>query len=152
MTAGSHATSLAQPDHRRSLHDPAHCIQRVADAITAHDLDALTACFAPDYRSEFPAHPARAFQGHAMLGANWSQFFQLVPDISTAIVRLVADDDVIWVEWEWQGTRGDGAPFLQRGVAVQHIQDEQIDWVRLDVEPVQPDDHPPVLVTPSEAA
>src|SRR5947209_11573753 len=36
-----------------------HMIQ----ALNRHDLDAMVACFAPDFRSEQPIHPERNFTG-----------------------------------------------------------------------------------------
>ncbi|WP_425583447.1 nuclear transport factor 2 family protein [Streptosporangium oxazolinicum] len=38
-------------------------VNRLIEAINAHDLDALTATFAHDYTSAWPAHPARSFNG-----------------------------------------------------------------------------------------
>jgi hypothetical protein len=38
-------------------------IARLRDAMNAHDLDAMAALFAPDYRSEQPLHPNRGFGG-----------------------------------------------------------------------------------------
>ena len=43
---------------------PTVVIERIRQAINRHDLEALAACFDPDYRSEFPAHPDRTFGGH----------------------------------------------------------------------------------------
>ena len=54
-------------------------IERIREATNQHDLDALVACFAPEYQSAFPAHPDRAFQGHAQLRKNWTQIFRTVP-------------------------------------------------------------------------
>ena len=36
---------------------------RLLAALNAHDLDAFVDCFAADYHSEQPAHPARTFVG-----------------------------------------------------------------------------------------
>jgi ketosteroid isomerase-like protein len=35
--------------------DPMAVVRRLQDATNRHDLDALVACFAPDYLSEIPA-------------------------------------------------------------------------------------------------
>ena len=55
-------------------------LQRLREAINRHDLDALAACFEPDYHSEFPAHPDRTFRGHEQMRKNWSQIFGAVPE------------------------------------------------------------------------
>lgn len=121
--------------------DPASCMLRVQQAINQHDLDALTACFAPDYRSTFPAHPDRAFEGHGQMRANWSQIFATAPDVQAGLLRTAVDGDTVWTEWEWRGTRVDGLPFLQRGVTIQGVRDGLIHWVRLYIEPVQQGGH-----------
>jgi ketosteroid isomerase-like protein len=50
-------------------------VDRMTDAINRHDLDALTACFAPVYASTFPAHPARSFTGRDQVRRNWETIF-----------------------------------------------------------------------------
>lgn len=116
---------------------PAAVIERLRDAISAHDLESMAACFDPDYGSEFPAHPERAFRGHASMRANWSQIFGAVPNIRAELVRCSADGNTTWAEWDWMGTRRDGMPFHQRGVTIQGIAGGRIVWVRLYMEPVQ---------------
>jgi hypothetical protein len=121
----------------QSAADPAECIRRIQEAINQHDLDALTACFDPHYKSEFPAHLERAFSGHAQMRANWTQIFGNVPDIHAELIRVIAYDDTVWSEWDWQGTRVDGVRFWQRGVTLQGVQNGQVVWVRMYMEPVQ---------------
>ena len=112
-------------------------LQRLREAINRHDLDALAACFEPDYHSEFPAHPDRTFRGHEQMRKNWSEIFGAVPDIEAALLRYASEGDTAWAEWEWTGTRSDGAPFAMRGVTVQGVRQDRIAWVRLYMEPVQ---------------
>lgn len=59
-------------------------LRRLQEATNAHDLDALVACFAPDYRNETPAHPSRSFQGNEQVRANWRQIFEFVPTSNPA--------------------------------------------------------------------
>jgi ketosteroid isomerase-like protein len=112
-------------------------MERLRDAINAHDLEAMVACFAPDYDSLFPAHPDRAFRGHQQMRANWTQIFGGVPDLHATLVRAAADGETVWAEWEWHGTHRNGAPFAMRGVTVQGVRDSRIAWVRLYMEPVE---------------
>jgi ketosteroid isomerase-like protein len=112
-------------------------IERMRDAINAHDLDTLAACFAPDYASEFPAHPDRAFRGTEPMRRNWTQIFAGAPDIVATLLRCAAEGETVWSEWEWNGTRADGMPFAMRGVTIQAVRDDQIIWARLYMEPVQ---------------
>ena len=48
---------------------------RLLAAMNAHDLDAFVACFAPNYHSEQPAHPSRAFDGSDKVRENWTSVF-----------------------------------------------------------------------------
>jgi ketosteroid isomerase-like protein len=107
------------------------------DAVNRHDLDALTACFAPDYASDFPAHPDRAFRGHTQMRKNWTQIFGGVPDIAATLLRSAAEGDTAWAEWDWRGTRVDGAPFAMRGVTVVGVAEDRITWARMYMEPVE---------------
>jgi ketosteroid isomerase-like protein len=112
-------------------------LERLREAVNRHDLDALAACFDPDYHSEFPAHPDRTFRGHEQMRKNWTQIFGAVPDIEAVLLRCASEGDTAWAEWEWTGTRSDGAPFAMRGVTVQGVQHDRIAWTRLYMEPVQ---------------
>ena len=43
--------------------DTTSIAHRLAAATNAHDIDALVACFADDYRNDTPVHPSRGFRG-----------------------------------------------------------------------------------------
>ena len=110
-------------------------VERLLGAVRHRDLDALTACFAEDYRNETPAHPARSFAGLAQVRRNWEQIFAAVPDL-TADATWIADDRTIWSEWEMRGTRRDGEPHLMRGVVIFGLRDGNAAWARFYLEPV----------------
>jgi ketosteroid isomerase-like protein len=112
-------------------------IERLRDAINAHDPDAMAGCFDPDYDSTFPAHPDRAFQGSEQMRRNWMGIIGGVPNLRATLVRCSVDGETAWAEWDWQGTGRDGEPFHMRGVTVQGVRDGRIVWVRLYMEPVQ---------------
>jgi hypothetical protein len=114
-------------------------MDRLLEAMNAHDLDAFVDCFAQDYRSEQPAHPGRAFVGSAQVRENWSGVFAGVPDLRAELVLSVTLDGVEIGEWRWSGTHTDGAPFAMRGVIVTGIDDSRIAWGRLYMEPVEQD-------------
>jgi ketosteroid isomerase-like protein len=117
--------------------DPSAVIARLQLAANAHDIDAIVACFAPDYRNETPAHPARNFVGREQVRRNWTQILAAVPDISTAIVSSAASSDTVWTEWEHRGTRRDGSLHLMRGVIVFVVADALIASARFFLEPVE---------------
>lgn len=120
-------------------HAPQAVVERLRVATNAHDLDALVACFADDYRNETPAHPGRSFEGRAQVRANWTQIFAGVPDITAEITASVVDGDVVWSEWEMTGTRRDGVPHAMRGVIVFGTADDVITSARFYLEPVDSD-------------
>jgi ketosteroid isomerase-like protein len=115
---------------------PRAMVKRLTDAVNTHDLDALTRCFAEDYRNETPVHPARGFRGRAQVRRNWEQIFAGVPDI-TAEVHSIADSDTVWSEWEMRGTRRDGSPHLMRGVVIFGVEGNEATWARFYLEPVE---------------
>jgi ketosteroid isomerase-like protein len=112
--------------------------RRLLDAMNVHDLDAFTDCFAPDYRSEQPAHPNRAFRGADQARRNWEGVFAGVPDFSAELLALaVADGGVELAEWRWSGTHTDGSAFTMRGATVFGVEDGRLAWGRLYMEPVE---------------
>ena len=97
---------------------PLAAIERLRSAMNTHDLEALVACFAADCVSEHPCHPDRSFTGADQVRRNWTQILSGVPDLEANLVSSRADDDRVWCEWEWSGTRHDGAPHLMRGTTI----------------------------------
>jgi ketosteroid isomerase-like protein len=117
--------------------DPAASFRRLSDAMNRHDIDAFVACFAPDYHSEQPTHPDRKFVGSAQVRENWSGIFAGMPDFHAEIIRLTVQDDTVWVEWHWQGTRADGTATEFRGVCLFGVQNNLIAWGRLYMETIE---------------
>lgn len=113
-------------------------ILRIQQAIDAHDLDALVDCFAGDVESVQPVHPQRTFRGADQVRKNWQQILAAVPDLRTGLVRYALGSDCAWAEWDWAGTRIDGAPQRMRGVTIQAAgPDGRAAWVRFFMEPVE---------------
>ena len=118
---------------------PLDRIERLRQCIDAHDLDGVVDCFAIDYVNETPLHPGRGFTGRAQVRRNWEQIFAGVPDISASILRSAVDGSTVWSEWEMQGTRLDGTPFLMAGVGIFDIRDGRAAHCRFYLDPVDPD-------------
>jgi limonene-1,2-epoxide hydrolase len=114
-------------------------INRLAVAMNAHDLNVVAGLIDEDYRSEQPAHPARAFTGRAQMLANWEAMLAGIPDFHAEICRSVQDGEVTWTEWRWSGTRSDGQSFEMRGVTLFEVADDQIVAGRLYMEAVERD-------------
>jgi hypothetical protein len=119
--------------------DPAGAIvAAVAAAMNAHDLDAMVALFAPDYRSEQPLHPARGFDGREQVRTNYGVLFGEIPDFRADVLRHATIGDEVWSEWRMHGTKSaDGSPFEYRGMSVWGVREGLIAWARLYFEPVE---------------
>ena len=113
--------------------------ERLSAAMNAHDVDAFVACFHPDYESEQPAHPSRAFRGRDQVRDNWSAVFAGVPDFRSELVRAAVSGETEWSEWRWRGTQSDGTPLDMAGVIVLGVREDRVGWARLYVEPVERD-------------
>jgi len=117
--------------------DPKTVVEKVRRAMNAHDLEGLLALIDPDYESEQPAHPDRAFQGREQVRKNWGSIFSRVPDLRADVLRTVVDGDTVWTEWHWHGVRGDGTKFDYRGVTLFRIYNGKLMAGRLFMEAVQ---------------
>jgi ketosteroid isomerase-like protein len=109
---------------------------RLAAATNAHDVDALVACFADDYRNETPAHPPRGFRGVDQVRRNWTRLFAGIPDLTSRVLATAVDGDTVWSEWEMSGHRTDGAVHLMRGVIIFTVENEEATRARFYLEPV----------------
>jgi ketosteroid isomerase-like protein len=116
---------------------PLPVVERLRDAINAHDLDALVDCFAPDFHSELPTFPDASFTGNENVRRNWGGMLATVPDITAEIVGWISDGDSIWVEWQQQGTQRDGRAHHARGVVIFTVVDGRIASNRFYVHPVR---------------
>lgn len=112
-------------------------IDRLADAINKHDIEALTACFAPSFANDWPAHPARSFTGTEQVRRNWEAIFQAHPAVKAEIVRRVHSGNETWAEWEFTSEIHDGAQFWQRGVIVVEANEDFIVKATFYMEPVE---------------
>ncbi len=124
-------------DETETHAEPAAVVRRLERATNEHDLEALVACFASDYRNETPAHPERGFTGRDQVRANWSQIFAAIPDLTCQVLGCTVEGAAVWSEWEHRGTRADGTPHLMRGVIIFGVADGVVAWARFYLEPVQ---------------
>ena len=114
-------------------------LERLLDALNRHDLDAMVDCFADDYRSEQPAHPARAFVGADQVRKNWGAMLGQIPDLRAELIASAVEGDAVWAEMRWTGTKADGAPLDERGVSILGIRDGRVARGRLYMEEVEGD-------------
>ena len=129
--------SQEQGQDAQTYSSPKAVFERMIQATNRHDLEAVVAFFAPDYRSEQPFHPERNFVGPAGVRKNWSFFFTTIPDIQIEILGEVEEGDTVWAELHFHGTQTDGKKHAVRGVTLQGIQADQIIWARMYIETVQ---------------
>lgn len=112
---------------------------RLHAAMNQHDLEAFLGCFDPQYLSEQPAHPDRAFGGVEQVRKNWSALFSGIHDFQADLLRSSMDGEAVWAEWEWRGTKPDGSRILLRGVTIFGVEEDRFRWGRLYMEPVEVD-------------
>jgi ketosteroid isomerase-like protein len=106
-------------------------------AANRHDLEALVACFAPDYRGELPFTPEGNFIGQAGVRKNWSAFFSTLPDFQVEVRSLAVEGDTVWSELFFHGTQADGTKRMMQGVGIMGMQSGKIAWGRLYQNTVQ---------------
>ncbi len=123
--------------HDDTIDGTAGVLTRLERATNARDINTLVACFAPDYRNETPAHPARSFIGREQVRRNWEQIFAGIPDLTAKVLRSAVNGNEAWTEWEHRGTRRDGSMHLMRGVVIFGVSDGLLSWARFYLEPVQ---------------
>ena len=123
--------SQEQVQVAQTYSSPKVVFERMIQASNRHDLEAMVAFYAPDYRSEQPIHPERNFVGPAGVRNNWNSFFTTIPDIQVEVLGEVEEGDTVWAELLYHGTRTDGKKHAVRGVTLMGIQADQIIWTRL---------------------
>jgi ketosteroid isomerase-like protein len=116
---------------------PRSVLERLQTAQNQHDLEAFLDCFDPDYQSEQPVHPDRAFGGREQVRKNWSAMLSSTPDFRSELLRAAIEGDTGWAEWHWFGTRTDGTQFEMRGVTIFKVRNDRITRQRLYMEPVE---------------
>jgi len=126
--------------HDDTIDGTAGVLTRLERATNARDINTLVACFAPDYRNETPAHPARSFVGRDQVRRNWEQIFAGIPDLTAKVLRSAVNGNEAWTEWEHRGTRRDGSLHVMRGVVIFGVADGLLAWARFYLEPVDSGD------------
>ena len=106
-------------------------IERLRDAVNAHDPNAMIAVMAPEYRSEQPIHPNRGFGGRDQVHKNWTAIFAAIPDMRLEVLRDLDDGTTSWSEWEFLGHYTDGSAYDERGAVIFGLRDDGlITWAR----------------------
>ena len=129
--------SQEQVQDAQTYSSPKLVFERMIQAANRHDLEAMVACFAPDYRSEQPFYPERNFVGSAGVRKNWSFFFSTMPDYRVEILSEAVEGDTVWAELRYHGTQVDGKKQVTHGVTISGIQGEQIVWAKLYIVTIQ---------------
>jgi len=112
-------------------------LERMRAALDAHDLDAFVGFFREDYVGERPRHPGSPMSSRDDVRRNWEEVISDVPDLRVDVPAAVEDGNTIWSEWRAYGTARSGATLELRGVIIFGIQDDQVAWSRMYMEPVE---------------
>jgi ketosteroid isomerase-like protein len=108
-------------------------VKRLIEAINAHDLDALTATFADDFTSTWPAHPARSFDTPEQVHRNWGFVFARFPEIRISVTGSAVTADEFWGEFHYVRP---GAADM-RGVIIIKVRGDEIVQSRFYMEEVE---------------
>jgi len=119
---------------------PKEIFESTMAAANRHDLEAMLAYFAPDYRGELPFTPEGNFTGQAGVRKNWSLFFSTMPDFQVEILSEAVEGDTVWSELFFHGTQADGTKRMMRGVGIMGMQSGKIAWGKLYQSTVQAPD------------
>jgi hypothetical protein len=119
--------------------DGADVLGSLIAAVNRHDLDGLVGLFAPDVRSNTPAHPSRSFVGNDQVRRNWGQIFGAIHDLDAHVVSSATTGERVWAELEFRGHRPDGGAWLLRGVTINDVVHGHIRRVQFYMEPVDLD-------------
>jgi ketosteroid isomerase-like protein len=112
-------------------------LERMRAALDAHDLDTFVGFFREDYVGERPRHPGTPMSSREDVRRNWEEVISDVPDLRVDVPAAVEDGNTIWSEWRAYGTARSGATLELRGVIIFGIQDDQVAWSRMYMEPVE---------------
>lgn len=116
--------------------DAAKLLRRLVKAINDNDLDALVACFDPDYESVQPVHPERSFQGRRRLAENWDWVFQRFDRFEATVLDFAVREGRIWTDWIWHGIDDNDEHVTVRGVMILTVEGAVFRCGRLYLEPV----------------
>jgi ketosteroid isomerase-like protein len=112
-------------------------LEQMRAALDAHDLDAFVEFFREDYIGERPRHPGAKISSREDVRANWAEVISDVPDLRVEVPAAVEDGDRIWSEWRAYGTARSGAMLELRGVIIFGVEEDQVAWSRMYIEPVE---------------
>ena len=112
-------------------------LERMRAALDAHDLETFLSFFRDDYIGERPRHPGSKISSREDVRTNWSEVIADVPDLRIDVPAAVEDGNTIWSEWRAYGTSRAGAALELRGVIIFGVQDGQVAWSRMYMEPVE---------------
>jgi ketosteroid isomerase-like protein len=112
-------------------------LEQMRTALDAHDLDAFLEFFREDYIGERPRHPGAKISSREDVRANWAEVISDVPDLRVEVPAAVQDGDRIWSEWRAYGTARSGAMLELRGVIIFGVEEDQVAWSRMYIEPVE---------------
>ena len=112
-------------------------VEQMRAALDAHDLDTFLSFFRDDYVGERPRHPGAKISSRGDVRRNWEEVIADVPDLHVEVPAAVQDGNTIWSEWRAYGAARSGALLELRGVIIFGIQDGQVAWSRMYLEPVE---------------
>jgi ketosteroid isomerase-like protein len=112
-------------------------VERMRAALDAHDLDTFMEFIREDYVGERPRHPTAVVSSRDDVRRDWEEVMADAPDLRVDVPAAVQHGNTIWSEWHSYGTSRSGARLELRGVIIFGIEDDQVAWSRMYMEPVE---------------
>lgn len=112
---------MTTPDDTRTA------VERLNDALNAHDLDALMAAFTDDcvFENTGPRPDGERYAGAEAVRAFWAQWLIANPDARFETEEMIVHGDRAVVRWVYHKTRA-GQPWHLRGVDLFRVRDGRV--------------------------
>lgn len=111
-------------DHSPSRDTALAVAERWVAALNDGDVDRAAECFAIDYYDEAPSRQGESVSGRDAVRRNFGKLIDQLPDLHAEILRSIARDTTLWMEWRMRGTRRDGSIMEFAGVNIFEVAGE----------------------------
>lgn len=74
-------------------------IERLQQTQNTQDLEALLACFVPNFQGNHPLHPESGFEGIEGARKNWFGIFYAIPNFHSELLRSAVEGNTAQAEW-----------------------------------------------------
>ena len=112
--------------------DPKRLLERMHTALNTRDVTNLLMLLQVDFEQFYPAGSVKETTGREAARQTYEELFEMYPNFRADLKRQAIEGSVIWVEWQWSGSRNDGTQgkLDRRGVMIYGVEEGLIAWSR----------------------